>query len=297
MNTRAVLHLNFALWVLLASVLVVPAIAQTPSQATSTLPPNFFFSLGMEDGLIYEGTQVPSLSANDRQDLAKAAGDIAMHLQQASAPNYVIQAAKDLEAFLTSNAPWAPNGGGNFSFAFVQYEQRLDPSASFYAGLGQWDSEYLVELTNAGSSGPAPKMMADRTRAQQSAQFKEISCHALQCPSQVSADLAAISKQFEIGTFPADRQELLRLFTDIMDQFTQPSQASQAAPSAGRAAPSSQKAGGETEAARHYGLGSALYAKGDYLGAISEFRESLRLDPNNAVTHRELGSSLYRANA
>ena len=42
----------------------------------------------------------------------------------------------------------------------------------------------------------------------------------------------------------------------------------------------------------HYNLGVALGSKGDLDGAIAEYREALRLNPNNDEAHVNLGVAL-----
>jgi Flp pilus assembly protein TadD len=48
----------------------------------------------------------------------------------------------------------------------------------------------------------------------------------------------------------------------------------------------------EGRAAWHVEVGDTLYAKGDLDGAIDEYREALRLNPNDANTHNNLGVAL-----
>ncbi len=45
-------------------------------------------------------------------------------------------------------------------------------------------------------------------------------------------------------------------------------------------------------AVAHYGLGLALYGKGDHDGGIGEFREAIRLKPDHAGAHYTLGVAL-----
>ena len=51
-------------------------------------------------------------------------------------------------------------------------------------------------------------------------------------------------------------------------------------------------AGCSHDADAHHRLGSALYAKGQYEGAIAEYREAIRLNPDLALAHNGLGSAL-----
>jgi len=51
-------------------------------------------------------------------------------------------------------------------------------------------------------------------------------------------------------------------------------------------------AGCSHDAGAHHRLGSALYAKGQYDAAIAEFKEAIRLNPDFAEAHNDLGSAL-----
>ncbi len=55
------------------------------------------------------------------------------------------------------------------------------------------------------------------------------------------------------------------------------------------------RAADEGRAAWHVELGDTLYAKFDLDGAIAEYREALRLYPNDANTHNNLGVALEEA--
>jgi Flp pilus assembly protein TadD len=44
----------------------------------------------------------------------------------------------------------------------------------------------------------------------------------------------------------------------------------------------------------HVFLGAALANKGDWDGAITEYREALRLNPQNGLAHNNLGEALER---
>ena len=48
-------------------------------------------------------------------------------------------------------------------------------------------------------------------------------------------------------------------------------------------------------AAAHVEFGDTLYAKRDLDGAIDEYREALRLNPNDANAHNDLGVALEEA--
>ena len=44
----------------------------------------------------------------------------------------------------------------------------------------------------------------------------------------------------------------------------------------------------------HYTLGNALYLKGQYDPAIAEYKEAIRLKPDYALAHNNLGMALKR---
>ena len=46
------------------------------------------------------------------------------------------------------------------------------------------------------------------------------------------------------------------------------------------------------DSSSHYNLASCLYANGDVDGAISEYREALRADPNMAAAYVGLGNAM-----